>query len=111
MFITSCMMAVVLFRIWKWNSVAASLVIGLFLLVDGAYFASNLTKFAHGGWFPLGVAAVVFVVLTTWSTGRRLLRARLAEGALPLQVFIKSTAGSLHRIRGTSVFMSLLRLS
>ena len=106
MFITSCMMAVVLFRIWKWNSVLASLVIGLFLVVDGAYFASNLTKFTHGGWFPLAVAAVVFVVLTTWATGRKLLRARLAEGSIPLEVFIKSTANSLHRIRGTSVFMA-----
>ena len=106
MFITSCMMAVVTFRIWKWNPVWASAVIGLFLMVDGAYFASNLTKFVDGGWFPLLVAAVVFVVLTTWSTGRALLRARLAEGSLPLQVFIKSTAGSLHRVRGTSVFMA-----
>jgi KUP system potassium uptake protein len=106
MFITSCMMSVVLFRIWKWNELLASVVIGLFLLVDGAYFASNLTKFVDGGWFPLLVAAVVFVVLTTWATGRRLLRQRLAEGAIPLQIFIKSTAGSLHRVRGTSVFMT-----
>jgi hypothetical protein len=52
MFITSCMMAVVMFRIWKWNPTLASLAIGLFLVVDGAYFASNLTKFVDGGWFP-----------------------------------------------------------
>jgi KUP system potassium uptake protein len=103
-FITSCMLSVVLFRIWKWNELLASVVIGVFLLVDGAYFASNLTKFVDGGWFPLAVAAVVFVVLTTWATGRRLLRQRLAEGTIPLQVFIKSTAKSLHRVRGTSVF-------
>ncbi|HEU0311584.1 MAG TPA: potassium transporter Kup [Sphingomicrobium sp.] len=106
MFITTCMMAVVLFRVWKWNVLLATAVIGLFFLVDTAYFASNLTKIADGGWFPLTVAAVVFTVLTTWSTGRMLLRARLAEGAIPLPVFIKSTAGSLHRIRGTSVFMA-----
>jgi KUP system potassium uptake protein len=106
MFITSCMLSVVVFRIWKWNELLASVVIGLFLLVDGAYFASNLTKFVDGGWFPLAVAAVVFVVLTTWATGRKLLRARLAEGSIPLSVFIKSTAGSLHRVRGTSVFMT-----
>src|SRR4029450_13081927 len=49
---------------------------------------------------------VVFLVLTTWSTGRSLLRKRLAEGSIPLEVFIKSTAKSLHRIRGTSVFMA-----
>ncbi len=106
MFITTCMLAVVLFRVWKWNPILAGLVIGTFFIVDTAYFASNLTKIADGGWFPLLVAAVVFIVLTTWSTGRRLMRERLAEGALPLSVFIKSTAGSLHRVRGTSVFMA-----
>ncbi len=106
MFITTCMMAVVLFRVWKWNALLASAVIGLFFLVDTAYFASNLTKIADGGWFPLTVAAVVFTVLTTWATGRALMRERLGEGAIPLAVFIKSTAGSMHRVRGTSVFMA-----
>ncbi|HET9353635.1 MAG TPA: potassium transporter Kup [Sphingomicrobium sp.] len=106
MFITTCMLAVVIFRIWKWNRILAGLAIGLFLAVDGIYFASNLTKFADGGWFPLAMAALGFVVLTTWATGRKLMRERLAEGAVPLPVFIKSTAGSLHRVRGTSVFMA-----
>ena len=36
----------------------------------------------------------------------RLLRARLGETALPLPVFIKSAAGSAHRVRGTAVFLS-----
>ena len=106
MFITTCMMTVVLFRVWKWNPIIAGMVIGLFFFVDTAYFASNLTKIHDGGWFPLTVAATVFIVLTTWSTGRRIMRERLAEGAIPLQVFIKSTANSMHRVRGTSVFMA-----
>jgi KUP system potassium uptake protein len=45
-------------------------------------------------------------VLTTWATGRRLLRERLDHDSLPLEVFIKSTAKSVHRVRGTSVFLS-----
>lgn len=106
MFITTCMMAVVLFRVWKWNKWLASAVIGLFFLIDGAFFASNLTKIADGGWFPLTVAAAVFTVLTTWAKGRALLRARLASDALPLDIFIKSTAKTMHRVRGTSVFMA-----
>src|SRR6185436_820715 len=74
MFITTCMLAVLLFKVWRWNRIAA--------------------------------AAVVFIILTTWARGRLLMRARLAEGALPLEVFIKSAAPSLHRVSGTSVFMS-----
>jgi KUP system potassium uptake protein len=106
MFITTCMIAVLLFRVWRWNRIAAAAVTGLFLVIDGAYFASNLTKIPDGGWFPLLVAAAIFIVLTTWATGRRLLRERLEEGTIPLPIFIKSAAPSLHRVSGTSVFMS-----
>ncbi len=105
MIITTLMLAVLIFQVWNWNRVIATLTIGLFLAVDGIFFASNITKIADGGWFPLLVAAVIFVVLTTWATGRALMRQRLAEDALPLEVFIKSAA-SVHRVRGTAVFLS-----
>ena len=49
---------------------------------------------------------MIFTLLTTWATGRALVRARLAEDAMPLPVFIKSAAASLHRVRGTSVFLA-----
>jgi KUP system potassium uptake protein len=106
MFITTCMLGVLLFQVWRWNRWAAGTVTGLLLLIDGAYFASNLTKIPDGGWFPLLVAGAFFTVLTTWATGRRLMRERLEESALPLPIFIKSAAPSLHRVRGTSVFLS-----
>ncbi len=105
MIITTMMLAVLIFQVWKWNRVLATLTIGLFLAVDGIFFASNITKIADGGWFPLLVAAVIFIVLTTWATGRALMRQRLEEDALPLDVFIKSAA-SVHRVRGTAVFLS-----
>jgi KUP system potassium uptake protein len=106
MLITTIMLGVLVFQVWRWNRILATATIGLFLLVDGLYFASNITKIHDGGWFPLLVAAVSFTVLTTWSKGRRLLRERLMEAALPLPVFIKSVAKSVHRVRGTSVFLS-----
>jgi KUP system potassium uptake protein len=49
---------------------------------------------------------VLFTVLTTWATGRRLMRERLEETAMPLPVFIKSAAASAHRVRNTAVFLS-----
>jgi KUP system potassium uptake protein len=106
MLITTLMLAVLVFRVWKWNRLLASATIGLFLVVDSVYFASNITKIPDGGWFPLLVAAVTFTVLTTWAKGRQLMRARLAESALPLEVFVKSAASTVHRVRGTSVFLS-----
>ena len=106
MLITTLMLAVLVFQVWRWNKLLATLTIGTFLLVDGSFFASNITKIPDGGWFPLLVAAVTFTILTTWATGRRLLRERLEEVSLPLPVFIKSAVASAHRIKGTSVFLS-----
>jgi KUP system potassium uptake protein len=106
MLITSLMLGVMMLYIWRWNRLIAVAATTLFIAVDGAYFASNLTKIPDGGWFPLLVAAVSFTVLTTWAKGRALMRERLQESALPLSVFIKSTAVSVHRVHGTSVFLS-----
>lgn len=106
MLITSIMLGVLMLYVWKWNRWLAGGLIGLFLIVDGTYFASNITKIPDGGWFPLLVALVSFTVLTTWARGRQLLRERLASSALPLPVFIKSVSKSVHRVKGTSVFLS-----
>jgi len=106
MLITTVMLAFLVFQIWRWNRVLATATIGTFLLVDGTYFASNITKIPDGGWFPLLVALVSFTVLTTWAKGRQLMRERLEASALPLPVFVKSAGASVHRVRGTSVFLS-----
>lgn len=106
MFITTCMLSVLVLGVWKWNKLYAVPMLGLFFIVDGAYFASNLTKIFDGGWFPLTIGLVVFVLLTTWSKGRELVIARLREGAMPIEVFIRSARGSAQRVSGTAVFMT-----
>jgi KUP system potassium uptake protein len=106
MLITTMMLAVLVFQVWRWNRIVATVTIGVFLIVDSIFFASNITKVADGGWFPLLVAAVSFTILTTWAKGRAMMRERLQRDALPLPVFIKSVATSVHRVKGTSVFLS-----
>ena len=106
MFITACMIGVLTFSVWRWNKWVAGLLTGAFLLVDGAYFASNLTKIPDGGWFPLLVGLIAFTLLTTWGRGRQLMRERLQEDAMPLDVFVKSAGEKAMRVPGTAVFMS-----
>lgn len=105
MLITTVMLGFLVFQVWRWNRFLASATIALFLMVDGIYFASNITKIPDGGWFPLLVAGVLFTILTTWAAGRKLMRERLQETAIPLPVFIKS-ASTVHRVRNTAVFLS-----
>ncbi len=105
MFITTCMVSILAFTVWRWNRWLAGLFTVTFLLIDGAYLASNLTKIPDGGWFPLLVGAVVFTLLTTWSRGRALMRSRLAETAMPLDVFVRSAKSAAAPVAGTAVFM------
>jgi KUP system potassium uptake protein len=105
MLITTVMLAFLVFKVWKWNRLLAFATIGTFFVVDGIYFASNITKIPDGGWFPLVIAAIGFVVLTTWAAGRKKLRASLDEGSVPLEVFVKSST-SAYRAKGTAVFLS-----
>ena len=60
----------------------------LFLTVDLAFFSANLTKVLHGGWFPLAIALVVFVVLTTWQKGREIVTRNRTEEEGPLRAFV-----------------------
>jgi KUP system potassium uptake protein len=106
MFITTVMLGVVLRRLWHWPPLATGAVLLVFGLVDAAYFTSNLTKIADGGWFPLLVALVAFTLLTTWARGRRLVHARLAAGNMPVEVFVKSVGHGVHRVRGTGIYLT-----
>jgi KUP system potassium uptake protein len=106
MFITTCMMGILIVYVWKWNRWLAGLVIGTFLIIDGAYFTANLTKIPDGGWFPLLVGLVAFTLLTTWARGRQLMNQRLTESAMPMEVFIKSASRTATRVPGTAVFMT-----
>ncbi|HZA76289.1 MAG TPA: KUP/HAK/KT family potassium transporter [Acidimicrobiales bacterium] len=64
----------------------------LFLVVDLAFFGATLFKIPDGGWFPLVAAIVVFTLLTTWRTGRRLVRERLVRGGIQLADFVRDVA-------------------
>jgi KUP system potassium uptake protein len=106
MFIDTCLLGVVLFRLWNWPKIAAIPLLAIFFTVDGAYFAANLTKVPAGGWFPLLVGFIIFTFLTTWSKGRQLMIDRMREAAMPIKVFIGSAASSASRVPGTAVFMT-----
>ena len=106
MFITTCMLSVLVFRVWNWPVWIAVPVLALFFVIDALYFASNLTKVPDGGWFPLLIGAIAFTLLTTWSKGRELMMARLREAAMPIKIFVASAASSATRVGGTAVFMT-----
>ncbi|MDA0168749.1 potassium transporter Kup [Solirubrobacter taibaiensis] len=80
-----------------------------FLVVDLTFFAANLTKILHGGWFPLAIALAVFSVLTTWQRGREIVSARRIEEEGPLRDFVEEVRECdppVARAPGTAVFLN-----
>ena len=106
MFIDTCLMSVVLFVLWRWPAWKALPILAVFFIVDIAYFGANLIKVPDGGWVPLAIGLTIFTMLTTWSRGRKLMQQEMAEGAMPIPVFVKSAANSATRVPGTAVFMT-----
>jgi KUP system potassium uptake protein len=106
MFIDTCLLAVVLITLWKWPKWKALPVLAVFFTIDLAYLSANLLKVPDGGYFPLVIGLFIFMLLTTWARGRKLMVARLREAAMPLKVFVSSAATSAARVPGTAVFMT-----
>jgi KUP system potassium uptake protein len=106
MAITTILLYVVARNRWKWHPLVAGAVCALFLVIDLAFFGATMVKVFDGGWFPLVVAALVFTVMSTWKTGRRLLGERLRAMATPLKTFLSELAVKRPiRVPGTAIFM------
>jgi KUP system potassium uptake protein len=107
MLITTALLFVVARDRWQWGAVTAGLVAGVFFVIDLAFFGANIIKVPQGGWLPLVIAAFVFVIMTTWKSGRRVLAARIQEQARPLAEFLADLEHRhITRVPGTAVFMS-----
>jgi KUP system potassium uptake protein len=82
-------------------------VTGIFLIIDLAFFGANALKIMHGGWLPLVIGAFLFILMTTWKTGRKLVAARLAARAQPIEQFLATVQTTrAARVPGTAVFMT-----
>jgi KUP system potassium uptake protein len=106
MLIDTCLMAVLFVAVWRWKLWMALPAAAVFFFVDGAFFGANLPKVPDGGWFPLLIGAIAFTLLTTWARGRKLMRERMSEVALPISIFAKSARNSATRVPGTAIFMA-----
>ncbi len=91
---------------WHWSKTKATAWAVPFLVVDFAFFGANLAKIPNGGWFPLLVAVVIILLMTTWKRGRQLVAERIRRGKTPIEDFLADMEVTRPaRVPGTSVFM------
>lgn len=107
MMFTTILICVVAYQRWKWSLLFVILVGGVFFTVDIAFFASNMTKIASGGWVPLLVASIVFALMTTWRQGRKQLKIRIDAGIMKIDDFLETVEQQKPvRVPGAAVFLS-----
>jgi len=94
-------------RVWKWPRWRAAALCGFFLAIESVFLAANLMKFSSGGWFPITVGALVYLLMATWFRGRRAVQKELVAGSLPLGMFLAEIERKPPaRVAGTAVFLT-----
>ena len=90
-----------------WKSWQAATVTAVFLIVDGAFLAANISKLDDGGWLPLVIAAVLTLLMLTWLWGRKRLGIRMAAQELSACDFVRElNRGNIHRVPGMAIYMT-----
>jgi len=107
MLITTILTFFVIRYSWKyplWLCLSAT---GFFLVVDLAFWGSNMLKLFDGGWFPLVIGGAIFTLMITWKEGRNLMNKKLRADSLDLPSFLEAVFVSPPaRVEGTAVFMT-----
>jgi len=92
---------------WNWSVFVALPLCGFFAIVELCYFGANCLKIVHGGWFPLVVGALIFIVMTSWNRGRKILSERMLEMVTPVtDVIAMMKEKDIHRSPGVAVYMA-----
>jgi len=107
MLITTLLTFFVIRYSWQYPLALCVGATSFFLLVDLAFWASNLLKLFDGGWFPLAIGGAIFTLMMTWKDGRRLLNQKLQADAIDLNSFLEAVFVSPPlRVDGTAVFLT-----
>lgn len=79
MIVDTLLAFIVIQALWQWRKITSITFLSIFLTVDFLFLSSNSLKIPTGGWLPLAVGAIVFLMMTTWIKGRALLAEHMDE--------------------------------
>lgn len=107
MMIDTVLSFIVLHALWRWNPVVSYAFLGLFMLVDSIFLSSNSLKILSGGWLPLVVGAVLFLLMTTWIKGRATLAEAIDEKKVSFEELEeKLSTHELVTVKGTAIYLA-----
>ncbi|KAK3188970.1 hypothetical protein Dsin_028531 [Dipteronia sinensis] len=69
MLVTTFLMVLVMLLVWRCHWILILIFTVLSLIVEGTYFSSLILKINRGGWVPLVIAVVFFIIMSAWHYG------------------------------------------
>src|SRR5580698_2619122 len=92
---------------FRWSLTVALLATLPFLALEALFVIGSLPKVLEGGWIPLVVSAVVFVIAGAWRAGRRRVAIVQLEQSQAGRRFLRVVKGRLGvPYHGTAVFLT-----
>lgn len=112
MVITTLLGYVAMTAVWEWGRSVALLITVLLLVVDLSFFGANMLKITQGGWYPILLAALVYLLMSTWIHGQRAIARGIADHIQPLKSFIEDfDLRTVTRVSGTAIYLTRNPLS
>ena len=111
MLATSIAMMVISHQRWGWPQWRSALVFLPLAAIDVLFLAANSLKFFDGGWVPLVIGGLLFIIMTTWYWGRQQLAdsyRRYSSESMTVQELIhqKAQDGEVPQLPRSIVFMA-----
>jgi KUP system potassium uptake protein len=106
MMATTLLAFIVIQALWQWNKYTSVAFLSTFLTIDSVFLSSNSLKIPTGGWLPLVVGAVLFLILTTWIKGRALLSRYMDERRVLFEDLEEKINTKLVRVEGTAIYLT-----
>ncbi len=107
MLLTTILLYRAMHEVWRWPHLVTVSIMSIFVVVDGSFFGANLLKIAEGGWLPLSLAAILFVIMVTWRAGIDAMHAALLQTPEVGEQFLSDLkSGVIPRVDGTTVFLT-----
>jgi KUP system potassium uptake protein len=107
MLMTTVLLFIAMREVWQWGLAASAAVAGVFLLVDSAFFLSNMAKIADGGYVPLTLAVLVYLLMFCWHRGSSAMTQKLLQSSQPIESFTAQlTQEAIARVPGAAVFLT-----
>jgi KUP system potassium uptake protein len=107
MVITTILIGMVAHELWGWPKPLVVLISGLLLILDLSFCSANMTKVLDGGWFPLLVAGIIFILMSTWREGKEHVSTDFIASLVPVKEFLEEfEKNPPPRVKGTAIFLT-----